>query len=62
MKGTEMGFVDVPGSGGKRMARTPRKMSAEHMVALLEFVLFICSVLLFRLYRWNEEDVLVEGR
>jgi hypothetical protein len=27
---------DIPGSGGKRMARMPRKMSVEHMVVVEE--------------------------
>lgn len=27
---------DIPGSGGKRMARMPRKMSVEHMVIVEE--------------------------
>lgn len=34
---------DVPGSGGKRMARTPRKMSAEHMVYGLFGVTMRCK-------------------
>lgn len=34
---------DSPGSGGKRMARTPRKMSVEHMVALRLALLVLVS-------------------
>lgn len=29
----ELQVGDIPGSGGKRMARMPRKMSVEHIVA-----------------------------
>jgi hypothetical protein len=35
--GSGVGWEDVPGRGGKRMARTHRKRSLEHMVAGLWF-------------------------